>query len=134
MYSYDIEWVIQKIEKETRNELNMFLQFGDAYFTLEAIKKMLYRQEKNARLYNNLFSISVVLGASSFLWIPGSILLAISGMEYLFLPIVSLFPLCFIIGLAGCCILQYKFGCMDYQQYVISRLRQAIQTKRKCKD
>lgn len=81
MYSQDIDRILSKIEKEAKNELAMFVQFGGSCFNLEDLERLRHRWQKNIHRYEVWHGGCILLCSSSFFWFPVSIALALSGLQ-----------------------------------------------------
>jgi len=119
----------EKLEHAVQDDLAMFLEFGDEYFTLEELEDLHAQWEKEYQLTEKLRSRFVLLCTSSFMLIPLSGLIAILGYN-IYLPIfIICFPIVFLVGLAGFLVLYFKFGKVTSQENVGRRLKFAIRNK-----
>ncbi|MFK7774937.1 MAG: hypothetical protein AB8F94_22550 [Saprospiraceae bacterium] len=124
-----IEQFSEKIEQAVQDDLAMFLEFGEEYFTLEELEDLHARWEKEYQLTERLRSRFVLLCTSSFMLIPLSGLIALLGYN-IYLPIfIICFPIIFLVGLAGFLVLYFKFGKVTSQENVGRRLKFAIRNK-----
>lgn len=119
----------EKLEQAVQDDLAMFLEFGEEYFSLEELEDLHALWEKEYQLTEKLRSRFVLLCTSSFMLIPLSGLIAILGYN-IYLPIfIICFPIIFLIGLAGFLVLYFKFGKVTSQENVGRRLKFAIRNK-----
>lgn len=119
----------EKFEQSVQDDLAMFLEFGEEYFSLEELENLHALWEKEYLLTEKLRSRFVLLCTSSFMLIPFSGLVAILGYN-IYLPIfIICFPIIFLIGLAGFLVLYFKFGKVTSQENVGRRLKFAIRNK-----
>ena len=119
----------QQLEQAVQDDMAMFLEFGEEYFSLEELEDLYAQWEREYQLTEKLRSRFVLLCTSSFLLIPLSGLIAILGYN-IYLPIfIVCFPIFFLIGLAGFLVLYYKFGKVTSQENVGRRLKFAIRNK-----
>ena len=119
----------EKLEQVVQDDLGMFLEFGEEYFTLEELEDLHALWEKEYQLTEKLRSRFVLLCTSSFMLIPLSGFIAILGYN-IYLPIfIICFPIIFLIGLAGFLVLYFKFGKVTSQENVGRRLKFAIRNK-----
>lgn len=119
----------EKLEQVVQDDLAMFLEFGEEYFTLEELEDLHALWEKEYHLTEKLRSRFVLLCTSSFMLIPLSGLIAILGYN-IYLPIfIICFPVIFLLGLAGFLVLYFKFGKVTSQENVGRRLKFAIRNK-----
>ena len=119
----------EKIEQVVQNDLAMFLEFGEEYFTLEELEDLYGQWEKEYQLTEKLRSRFVLLCTSSFLLIPLSGLITLFGYNT-HLPIfIICFPIIFLIGLVGFLVLFFKFGKVTSQENVGIRIKFAIRNK-----
>lgn len=119
----------EKLEQVIQDDLAMFLEFGEEYFTLEELEDLHALWEKEYQLTEKLRSRFVLLCASSFMLIPLSALIALLGYN-LYLPIfIVCFPIIFLVGLTGFLVLYFKFGKVTSQKNVGRRLKFAIRNK-----
>jgi hypothetical protein len=124
-----IDQFSEKLEQVAQDDLAMFLEFGEEYFTLEELEDLHVLWEKEYELTEKLRGRFVLLCTSSFMLIPLSGLIAISGYNT-YLPIfIVCFPIIFLVGLAGFLALYFKFGKVTSQENVGRRLRFAIRIK-----
>ena len=124
-----VEQFSEKIEQAVQDDLAMFLEFGEEYFTLEELEKLHVLWEKEYQLTEKLRGRFVLLCTSSFMLIPLSGLIAILGHNK-YLPIfIICFPIIFLVGLAGFLVLYFKFGKVTSQENVGRRLKFAIRNK-----
>ncbi|MFT6320644.1 MAG: hypothetical protein ACJAT4_001571 [Granulosicoccus sp.] len=124
-----VEQFSEKIEQAVQDDLAMFLEFGEEYFTLEELENLHALWEKEYQLTEKLRGRFVLLCTSSFMLIPLSGLIAISGYS-IYLPIfIICFPVIFLVGLAGFLVLYFKFGKVTSQENVGRRLKFAIRNK-----
>lgn len=129
MYSQDIDRILSKIEKEAKNELAMFLQFGGSYFNLEDLERLRRGWQKNIHRYEVWHGGCVLLCSGCFLWLPVSVAFALSGLQGLAGKVLLLCPSCFLIGFTGAFALYYKFGSFAYQYWIGEKLEQAVKVK-----
>ena len=119
----------EKLEHVVQDDLAMFLEFGEEYFSLEELENLYALWEQEYQLTERLRSRFVLLCTSSFMLIPLSGLIAILGYN-IYLPIfIICFPIIFLIGLAGFLVLYFKFGKVTSQENVGRRLKFAIRNK-----
>lgn len=119
----------ERLEQEVQDDLAMFLEFGEEYFSLEELEDLHALWEKEYQLTEKLRSRFVLLCTSSFMLIPLSGLVAILGYN-VYLPIfIICFPIIFLVGLAGFLVLYFKFGKVTSQENVGRRLKFAIRNK-----
>ena len=124
-----VEQFSEKIEQAVQDDLAMFLEFGEQYFSLEELEDLHGQWEKEYQLTEKLRGRFVLLCTSSFMLIPLSGLIAILGYN-IYLPIfIICFPIIFLAGLAGFLVLYFKFGKVTSQENVGRRLKFAIRNK-----
>lgn len=124
-----VEQFSEKLEQVVQDDLAMFLEFGEEYYSLEELEDLHAQWEKEYQLTEKLRSRFVLLCTSSFLLIPLSGLIAILGYN-IYLPIfIICFPIVFLVGLAGFLVLYFKFGKVTSQENVGRRLKFAIRNK-----
>lgn len=124
-----IEQFSEKIEQAVQDDLAMFLEFGEEYYSLEELEDLHAEWEIEYQRTEKLRGRFVLLCTSSFLLIPLSGLVAISGYN-IYLPIfIICFPIIFLVGLAGFLVLYFKFGKVTSQENVGRRLKFAIRNK-----
>jgi len=129
MYSQDIDRILLKIEKEAKNELAMFVQFGGSCFNLEDLERLRRDWQKNIHRYEVWHSGFILLCASSFFWFPISVALALAGLQAAASKTLLLCPSCFLIGFTGAFALYYKFGSFAYQYWIGEKLEHAVKVK-----
>ncbi len=119
----------ERLEQEVQDDLAMFLEFGEEYFSLEELEDLHALWEKEYQLTEKLRGRFVLMCTSSFMLIPLSGLVAILGYN-VYLPIfIICFPIIFLVGLAGFLVLYFKFGKVTSQENVGRRLKFAIRNK-----
>jgi hypothetical protein len=119
----------ERLEQVVQDDLAMFLEFGEEYFSLEELEDLHALWEQEYQLTEKLRSRFVLLCTSSFMLIPLSGLIAILGYN-IYLPIfIICFPIIFLVGLAGFLVLYFKFGKVTSQENVGRRLKFAIRNK-----
>lgn len=124
-----VEQFSEKLEQIVQDDLAMFLEFGEDYYSLEELEDLHAQWEKEYQLTEKLRNRFVLLCTSSFLLIPLSGLIAILGYN-IYLPIfIICFPIVFLVGLAGFLVLYFKFGKVTSQENVGRRLKFAIRNK-----
>ncbi|MFK8006117.1 MAG: hypothetical protein AB8H03_07095 [Saprospiraceae bacterium] len=124
-----VEQFSEKIEQAVQDDLAMFLEFGEEYFSLEELEDLHAQWEIEYQQTEKLRGRFVLLCTSSFMLIPLSGLVAISGYN-VYLPIfIICFPIIFLVGLAGFLVLYFKFGKVTSQENVGRRLKFAIRNK-----
>ena len=124
-----IDQFSEKLEQAVQDDLAMFLEFGEEYFSLEELEDLHAQWEKEYQLTEKLRGRFVLLCTSSFMLIPLSGLVAILGYN-IYLPIfIICFPIIFLVGLAGFLVLYFKFGKVTSQENVGRRLKFAIRNK-----
>jgi len=125
-----LDEIYQKLEQDVQDDVAMFLEFGEDYFTLEELEMMYSNWDVNFQKTDKLRGRYIILCTSSLFLIPLSCLLVITGhASYLPIFIVS-FPLIFLSGAIGFFILYLKHGRLAYQESVGRRLKYAIRNKR----
>lgn len=125
----NVEEFSEKIEQAVQDDLAMFLEFGEEYFSLEELEDLHAQWEKEYHLTEKLRSRFVLLCTSSFILIPFSGVIALLGYNN-YLPIfIICFPIIFLVGLAGFLVLYFKFGKVTSQENVGRRLKFAIRNK-----
>ncbi|MDX1940139.1 MAG: hypothetical protein SFU99_06275 [Saprospiraceae bacterium] len=130
MYNQNIDSVLRKIERETREELVVFRQFGAVYFTLEELEKLHRRWKVTIHFYERLFGLFIIMSAGSFLCIPTAFVLGIIGLQHLALFMLTLCPCCFLVGFTGAVLLYIKYGSFTFQLNIGAQLLHAIYMKR----
>ena len=124
-----VEQFSEKIEQAVQDDLAMFLEFGEQYFSLEELEDLHAQWEKEYQLTEKLRGRFVLLCTSSFMLIPLSGVIALLGYN-IYLPIfIICFPIIFLVGLAGFLVLYFKFGKVTSQENVGRRLKFAIRNK-----
>ena len=127
----NIDQFYHEIEQAVQDDLAMFLEFGEEYFTLEELEVLHNRWEEEFKITDKLRGRFVILCTSSFMLIPTAGIFMMMGFGE-FLPIFLIsFPIFFLAGLAGFLFLYFRYGRVAYQENVGRRLRFAIRNKRK---
>lgn len=127
----NIDHFCEQIEQSVQDDMAMFLEFGDEYFTLEELEDMHERWEHEFKITEKLRGRFVILCTSSFMLIPVAGLMMVAGYAKFIPYVIACFPIFFIAGLAGFLSLYFKFGRVAYQESVGRRLKFAIRNKLK---
>ncbi|MEM6966760.1 MAG: hypothetical protein AAF573_18495 [Bacteroidota bacterium] len=123
--------ICEQLEYAAQDDMAMFLEFGEEYFTLEELEDMHRGWEREFKLTEKLRGRFVILCTSSLMLIPIAGLFMIAGYGYLIPYLIACFPFVFIAGLAGFLSLYFKFGRIAYQESIGRRLKFAIRNKLK---
>ena len=128
---HDIDHFYQKIEQEVQDDMAMFLEFGEEYFSLEELEMLYSQWELSFNKTDKWRGRFVLLCTGSFFMLPMTGLLMMLGYQT-FLPIfLFAFPILFVVGVGGFIALYLKYGRLAYQESIGRRLKFAIRNKRK---
>ncbi len=120
----------QKLEQDVQDDVAMFLEFGEEYFTLEELELMYTRWEIDFKRTDKWRGRYIIMCTSSLFLIPLACLMVVMGYVS-YLPIfIICFPLMFLIGAIGFLVLYLKHGRLAYQEGIGRRLKYAIRNKR----
>ncbi len=127
-----LEQIFKKIELEVQDDMAMFLEFGETYFTLEELERLYYNWERNYLRTDKWKGRSILLCSGSFLLIPLSYTLLIAGFNSMISKVLLLcFPILFFTGIGIFLFLYLRYGRGIYNESIGRRLRFAIRNKRK---
>jgi len=125
-----LDEICTKLEQDVQDDVAMFLEFGEEYFSLEELEMMYFNWERDFKRTDKLRGRYIILCTSSLFLIPISCMLVIFGYtSYLPIFLVS-FPFIFLFGAIGFLMLYLKHGRLAYQESVGRRLKYAIRNKR----
>lgn len=125
----DLEQIFSNLELAVQDDMALFLEFGEDYFTLEELEALYASWENEFQRTDKMRGRFVLLCASSIMLIPISAIIGILGYGA-FLPVfIVCFPIFFLVGVGGFLTLYFKYGRVAYQENVGRRLKFAIRNK-----
>ena len=125
-----LDEIFKSLEHAVQDDVAMFLEFGEEYFSLEELEMMYFRWETVFNKTDKLRGRYIIMCTSSLFLIPFACVLVMSG-NTAYLPIFFItFPLIFLAGAIGFLLLYLKHGRLAYQESVGRRLKYAIRNKR----
>ena len=127
----DLDHFYQKIEREVQDDMVMFLEFGEDYFSLEELERLYAQWEREFELTDKWRGRFVIMCTGSFMLLPLAGLFLMFGWGQYLTAFLLCFPLFFFLGVAGFLTLYFRYGRLAYQESVGRRLKFAIRNKRK---
>jgi len=123
--------IFEKIEQEVQNDLAMFLEFGEEYFSVEELE-MLYNQwEKEFYTTDTWRGRFLILCTGSFMLLPLIGMLNMFDFKF-FIPLfLFAFPILFLAGIGGFVGLYFRYGKQTDQEAIGRKLKSALRNKRK---
>ena len=127
-----LEQIFKKIELDIQDDMAMFLEFGEEYFTLDELERLYYNWERNYLRTDKWKGWAILLCTGSFLLLPLSYTFSIAGFSSIISSILLLcFPIFFLTGIGTFLTLYLRYGRGAYHESIGRRLRFAIRNKRK---
>ena len=127
----NLDHFYEKIEHEVQDDMAMFLEFGEDYFSLEELERLYYQWEHEFKMTDKWRGRFVILCTGSFMLLPLAGFFMMLGMKQVLPIVLYSFPVFFILGVAGFLTLYFRYGRLAYQESVGRRLKFAIRNKRK---
>ena len=121
---------IELIESKAHDNLEMLLEFGASYYSLDEILIIYSSWQEKIKILNKQNHIFMIIAISSLLWVPLAIISLITGLGQLFFGLCIMFPITLCIGLAGCFFYYKKYGSLKQQRAVGKYLKNCISQKK----
>jgi hypothetical protein len=121
---------IERIENSALDNLEMLLEFGASYYSLDEILIMYNGWKEKMEILNKQNHIFMIVAISSLLWVPLATVSLIVGLGELFLGLCIMFPLTLSVGLTGCFYYYKKYGSLKSQIAIGKYIENCIAEKK----
>lgn len=125
-----LDEMYNKLEQDVQDDVAMFLEFGEEYFSLDELELMHMDWEEEFQETEKWRGRYIIMCTSSLFLIPLACLMVVFGYVA-YLPFFFItFPLIFLAGAIGIFTIYLRYGRLAYQENVGRRLKYAIRNKR----
>ncbi|MBR9922118.1 MAG: hypothetical protein GYB31_14865 [Bacteroidetes bacterium] len=128
---------LEGLEKSAENDFNLLESAGAEYFSTAELLEMRGRCREKRRLFAKLHKVVLLTGAGSPVWIVGGFVCATLGLEFAAMFSLLLFPISFLLFVAGGLFLRNHFRSKGYMEHIshlieweLSRRRDEFERKR----
>lgn len=128
-----VDRILKSIEEDASrgSELDQIVAFGPAFYSTGDLLRLLGKWEATILHFRELHRALLWIGASSPAWIIISLLMFLFGLPRAGYFIIALFPLSFLVFVAGAFWLKKRFTSQGHLEHIGELIRQELKRRSK---